>query len=148
MNESIHGLLELADLKIPENNTKTHLKKIIENEINRADNFRNIKIINTVKNDFSVYASEKHISLLLRNLIENAIKYNKDNGKMLISLEKNTLTVEDTGIGMSEENISRIFDRFYRINQNSEVGGSGIGMTLVKKVVDLYDWKITISSEE
>lgn len=148
MNESIQGLLELADLKMPEKNTKTDIKKIIQNEIDRADNFKNIEIINTVKNNFSVFASEKHLSLLLRNLIENAIKYNKNNGKMTISLEKNILTVEDTGIGMSEENIKRIFDRFYRINQDSEVSGSGIGMTLVKKVVDLYNWKIGISSQE
>lgn len=140
--------MELADLKIPEKNTKINLTKIIENEISKADNFRNISIDNQAKKDFFIFSSEKHISIVLRNLIENAIKYNKNNGKMFISLEKNILTVEDTGMGMSKENIERVFDRFYRINQNSEVGGSGIGMTLVKKVADLYSWKITISSEE
>lgn len=66
---------------------------------------------------------------------------------MKISREKNALIIEDTGIGMSEENIKRIFDRFYRIDQNSAVSGSGIGMTLVEKITKLYNWKIEIKSE-
>lgn len=147
MNASIQGLLELADLHLPDKNTKTDLENILKNEIERANNFRNITFENTISEKFPVYASEKHLSILIRNLIENAIKYNKDNGKVFISREKNTLIVRDTGIGMSAENISRIFDRFYRINQNSEVSGSGIGMTLVDKIIKLYNWKIRIESQ-
>ncbi len=148
MNESIQWLLELADLKIPEDKNKTDIQKVIEMEIERANNFRNVKFEKKFLKNFSVFASEKHLSLLFRNLIENAIKYNKDNGEVIISLEKNTITIEDTWIGMDKENAKRIFDRFYRINQNSSVGGSGIGMTLVKKVIDLYDWKISVDSQE
>ena len=65
----------------------------------------------------------------------------------MISSEKNIFIIRDTGIGMAKDDIDRIFDRFYRINQNSSITGSGIGMTLVDKILKLYDWDIKIQSE-
>ena len=147
MNESISGLLELADLKIPEKNKKTNILPIVESEIFRAKNIKNITIENNLTKDFYVSASEKHLSILIRNLLENAIKYNKENGRVMISSEKNIFTIRDTGIGMAKDDIDRIFDRFYRINQNSSITGSGIGMTLVDKILKLYDWDIKIQSQ-
>ncbi len=147
MNESISGLLELADLKIPEKNKKTNILPIIESEIFRAKNIKNVTIENNLTKDFYVSASEKHLSILIRNLLENAIKYNKENGRVMISSEKNIFTIRDTGIGMAKDDIDRIFDRFYRINQNSSIAGSGIGMTLVDKILKLYDWDIKIQSQ-
>ena len=147
MNESISGLLELADLKIPEKNKKTNILPIVESEIFRAKNIKNVTIENNLTKDFYVSASEKHLSILIRNLLENAIKYNKENGRVMISSEKNIFTIRDTGIGMAKDDIDRIFDRFYRINQNSSITGSGIGMTLVDKILKLYDWDIKIQSQ-
>ncbi len=147
MNESISGLLELADLKIPEKNKKTNIVPIVESEIFRAKNIKNVTIENNLTKDFYVSASEKHLSILMRNLLENAIKYNKENGRVMISSEKNIFTIRDTGIGMAKDDIDRIFDRFYRINQNSSITGSGIGMTLVDKILKLYDWDIKIQSQ-
>ncbi|RAL56057.1 hypothetical protein BLM37_00785 [Candidatus Gracilibacteria bacterium GN02-873] len=147
MNESISGLLELADLKIPEKNKKTNILPIVESEIFRAKNIKNVTIENNLTKDFYVSASEKHLSILIRNLLENAIKYNKENGRVMISSEKNIFTIRDTGIGMAKDDIDRIFDRFYRINQNSSIAGSGIGMTLVDKILKLYDWDIKIQSQ-
>lgn len=147
MNESISGLLELADLKIPEKNKKTNIVPIVESEIFRAKNIKNVTIENNLTKDFYVSASEKHLSILIRNLLENAIKYNKENGRVMISSEKNIFTIRDTGIGMAKDDIDRIFDRFYRINQNSSITGSGIGMTLVDKILKLYDWDIKIQSQ-
>lgn len=147
MNESISGLLELADLKIPEKNKKTNILPIVESEIFRAKNIKNVTIENNLTKDFYVSASEKHLSILIRNLLENAIKYNKENGRVMISSEKNIFIIRDTGIGMAKDDIDRIFDRFYRINQNSSITGSGIGMTLVDKILKLYDWDIKIQSK-
>ena len=147
MNDSISGLLELSRISTPEKDKKTNLKTIIQDEVSRAKNDKNIEIINDFKEDFEIFASQKHLSILVRNLLENAIKYNKANGMVKIFQERNTLIIEDTGIGMNEENIARIFDRFYRINQNSEISGSGIGMTLVEKIIKLYHWKIDIKSQ-
>lgn len=135
-------------MKIPEKNSETNLYTQIESEIQRANNFRDISFLNTVSEKIFIKASEKHLSLLLRNLIENAIKYNQDEGKVFISYEKNTLIIEDTGIGMNADDMKRIFDRFYRVNQNTSVSGSGIGLTLVDKVIKMYDWKIRVESQK
>lgn len=139
--------MELADIKIPDKTEKTYIKPLIENEIQRVKNDKNIEIIDTTSPDFTVFASQKHLSILLRNLIENAVKYNKNGGKVEISNQKNTLIIADTGIGMEKDDLKRIFDRFYRIHQNSGIAGSGIGMTLVDKILKLYEWKIDIQSQ-
>lgn len=146
MNESIQGLLELADLKMPQQNEKTHLYHLITQEIKRANNHKNVTIQSDIPEKILIAASEKHLSILIRNLLENAIKYNKEQGSVSISFRKNTLKIQDTGIGMEAEDISRIFDRFYRINKHSDQKGSWIGLTLVDRIVKLYDWKIAVES--
>ena len=147
MTESIQWLLELADLRLPEGKQESNLRKIIDDEISRANNPQNILIKNTVSKKYNISASEQHLSIVIRNLLENAIKYNRENGEIKIAFEKNTLIISDTGIGMSEENLKRIFDRFYRINQNSRIAGSGIGLTLVERIAKLYEWDIKVTSE-
>lgn len=147
MNESIQWLLELADLKMPDLKQKSNIFELVDSEIKKAKNDKNIKIFNHISSDSTVLASEKHLSILLRNLIENSIKYNKENWKVDIYFEKNILKISDTGIGMNNEDLKRIFDRFYRINQNSSVQGSGIGLTLVDKVARLYGWQVEVQSE-
>lgn len=147
MNESIQWLLELADLKMPDLKQKSNIFELVDSEIKKAKNDKNIKIFNHISHDCAVLASEKHLSILLRNLIENSIKYNKENWKVNIYFEKNILRISDTGIGMNDEDLKRIFDRFYRINKNSSIQGSGIGLTLVDKIARLYGWQIEVKSE-
>jgi len=83
----------------------------------------------------------------MRNLIENALKYNREDGSVDISFMKNTLRVADTGIGILPEEQERIFDRFYRAHTGSGKAGSGIGLTLVERIARLYDWHISVESE-
>lgn len=92
------------------------------------------------------------IKQMLRALMDNSIKYTKNKGKITLgSFEKNNKTyifVKDEGIGISEEHIKNIFDRFYRVNpdRNKETGGSGLGLSIVKSIVDLHDGEIKIES--
>lgn len=104
-------------MRLPEKNSKINITEIVEAEIERADNFRDVVFENDLPEKFYVFASEKHLSILIRNLIENAIKYNINEGNVKIFQKKNSLYVSDSGIGMSEEDTKRIFDRFYRANQ-------------------------------
>lgn len=87
----------------------------------------------------------------MRNLIENAIKYNKKNGKLsiLLSVTKKTITIKDTGIGISEENIVRIFERFYRVDKarSRENGGTGLGLAIVKHICNYYNFIIEVNSK-
>ena len=94
---------------------------------------------------FLVKANRYRIKQILINLIENAIKYNVDNGKVYISAERNSagevvLKVRDTGYGIAKEHLPRIFERFYRVDKSrsKELGGTGLGLSIVKHIAMLY----------
>jgi signal transduction histidine kinase len=86
------------------------------------------------------------------NLLTNAIKYNTLGGSIWIGLTKQEASVElvfrDTGIGMSEEAVSKIFDRFYRVDAARKKGGTGLGLAIVKQIIDLHGGEIAVSSIE
>lgn len=87
------------------------------------------------------------------NLCENAVKYNKQDGNVTISISENddtvTLTVKDSGIGISREHHDRIFERFYRVDKSrsKETGGTGLGLSIVKHVVQVHHGQLHIESE-
>ena len=99
-------------------------------------------------------ADKRQIYELCVNLIENAVKYNKPNGRVDISLKaenKNViLTVKDTGIGIPSEYQSRVFERFYRVDygRDKKVGGTGLGLSIVKHIASIYSGKITLQSKK
>jgi len=82
---------------------------------------------------------------VIDNLISNAIKYNRRGGSIRITLHKGKLVVEDTGIGIEEEKIPFIFDRYLRFN--SSEGGFGVGLSIVKKITDEYKIEIEVDSK-
>ena len=90
---------------------------------------------------------------IVYNLVDNAIKYNKQNGRVEVTIApiegKATLIVEDNGIGISEENKDRIFERFYRVDKSHSkaVGGTGLGLSIVKHGVEQHNGKLSIQSE-
>ena len=83
----------------------------------------------------------------MSNIIKNAIKYNIQGGKVIISRSKNILTIADTGIGISREEQEKIFERFYQVKKIRSEEGFGIGLSLVKKIADANAWKISVQSE-
>ncbi len=91
---------------------------------------------------------EKLIDELVRNLIDNAIKYNKDGGSIKVSLKNNKFVVSDTGIGIAEEDKHRVFERFYRVDKGRSKarGGTGLGLAIVKHICELYGYDITLAS--
>jgi signal transduction histidine kinase len=85
------------------------------------------------------------------NLLTNAIKYNVHGGTIWMSLSKSedfiTVTVKDSGIGMSKEAITQIFDRFYRVDSSRKRGGTGLGLSIVKQIIDLHGGEIRVDSK-
>ena len=124
------------------------LRKIIEERIEYFDALSKSKQINIVPNlekvDFLM--DRKKFIRIVDNLLSNAIKYNKRGGEIKITLKDGLLIVEDSGIGIDEEKIPFVFDRYMRFN-NSE-GGFGIGLSIVKKIVDEYQIRIEVESQE
>lgn len=96
------------------------------------------------------YGNEDLLQQVWINLISNAIKYSKANSKIKIILEKIDINLRikiiDEGIGISQEGIKRIFEKFYQEDKSHNKGGNGLGLPLVKTILDLYDANISVES--
>lgn len=102
----------------------------------------------------SVFGSRRVLSEMLHNLCENAIKYNKPGGKVLVDIsrgeEETRLSVRDTGIGIPKNHQNRIFERFYRVDKSHSkaIGGTGLGLSIVRHGAKFHNASIELSSEE
>lgn len=107
--------------------------------------------INCELDEVTIFQSEELLEHLWNNLISNAIKYSNKDGEINISLknDKNSIIVKvkDNGIGMSEEAKNQIFDRFYQVDKSKTIDGLGLGLTIVGRIIDLIEGKITVESE-
>ncbi|MCL2752967.1 MAG: ATP-binding protein [Defluviitaleaceae bacterium] len=106
--------------------------------------------VELVGQSVTLTANARLIDELLYNLIDNAIKYNIDGGKVTALIGTNTITVKDTGIGIPQEHHSRIFERFYRVDKSRSkaTGGTGLGLAIAKHIVEHHGGTITLESEE
>lgn len=113
---------------------------------------RNIKMFLSGKH-LVITGAEQIIEEMIFNLIDNAIKYNKTGGKIYVNILKNddgiNLSVEDTGIGIKDEDIGRIFERFYRADKShsKEIGGTGLGLSIVKHGANFHNAKVFVKSK-
>ena len=117
---------------------------------------KNIKLILDFNDKLSlrVNADNEKIQQVLTNLVENSIKYGKENGTTELVIQELTenkiiVRVTDNGLGIEEKHFNRLFERFYRVDQSGsrKGGGSGLGLAIVKHIMDAHDEKIYIESE-
>ncbi|MEC4003903.1 HAMP domain-containing sensor histidine kinase [Flavobacterium sp. SUN052] len=121
------------------------LKDVIENmQLKHQD----LKVTINSSEDFKIFADEFHFTNIIYNLLDNSIKYCDEIPEIVITIldEKKNLIIEfcDNGIGISDKNITFIFDKFYRIpsTKSNEVNGFGLGLYYVKKICIQHNWKI------
>lgn len=134
--------------KIISQNETLNLSNIIKQRVEYFKSLANIKKISFLLDiDEEIYLNcdVKKISKLIDNLISNAIKYNKISGSIRIVLKNKSLIIEDTGKGMSEENLTNLFKRYSRFD--SSVGGFGIGLNIVSLIAKEYNLKIDVKSK-
>ncbi len=105
---------------------------------------KKIKLTSKIQSTFLKIDEEDFIRLI-NNLISNAIKYTKRGGKIHIALKENTLTIQDTGVGIDKEKLDKIFERYYRATKS--VGGFGIGLDIVNSVCKTYNIRISAVSK-
>ena len=92
--------------------------------------------------------------MAISNLIENGIKYNKENGFVKVTLDSDhqfvTLVIEDSGIGIPEEAIEHIYERFYRVDKSHsrEIGGTGLGLAITRNAILMHRGSIKVTSVE
>jgi signal transduction histidine kinase len=114
---------------------------------------RGIDIKLDAPGEVKMQADRGEIEIILNNLVSNAVKYNRDGGAVKVKLSADdsraTIEVSDTGIGMTEEEASRLFNDFVRIKnaQTREIMGSGLGLSIVRKLATLYGGEATVTSQ-
>ncbi len=115
---------------------------------------RNITLALYVEKPILFHADQNEIEIILNNLISNAVKYNRENGRVDITIaeipaDQIKITVSDTGIGLTKEDIGHLFNDFVRIKNSStrNILGSGLGLSIVKKIAYLYDGTVSVDSE-
>ena len=114
----------------------------------------NIIVENKLNNPLLVFADKDKITQVINNLVDNAMKFNKENGSIKIySLKEDSFVkifIEDSGIGIPKEDLPRIFERFYRVDKarSRDMGGTGLGLSIVKHIVELHNGSVGVDSIE
>lgn len=151
MSKLIESLRELSEIgKFSEKESlalSVEVRKIVE-ELHSLAQEKEVHIENSLSGPYTVFANRQELHMLLWNIIKNAIKYNKKGGKIYISLTKNILSIEDTGIGIAEKYREKIFERFFQVTQVRSEEWFWIGLSLVKKIADANTWKIEVESTQ
>ncbi len=113
---------------------------------------KNIQVILQGEETLYMMADNNEIEIILNNFISNAVKYNVEDGKVWINISKDSeaiqISVKDTGIGLSQQDISVLFQDFVRIKNNKTkfISGSGLGLSIAKKMVELYNGSVNVVS--
>jgi two-component system phosphate regulon sensor histidine kinase PhoR len=133
-------------------NVNNYLKKIVTEMKHLAEENGLELILHPVRNDLEIFGDKEKLKQVFVNIIQNAIKYT-DKGKVEVFAEvekKNVrFIIKDTGIGIPDESIGRIFERFYRVDKarSRSVGGTGLGLAIAKHILEAHKSKIEVKSK-
>ena len=157
MTNLVNGLLALA--RLDSSNADFHLRQINLSDL-ASESVSLLRAIASEKqislvsdlHSVQIFGNPESLSRMIDNLITNAIIYNKPGGKVFITLKSNddkaVLEIKDTGVGISEEHLPFIFERFYRVDKARSrlTGGSGLGLSICKGVIEKHNGTITVQS--
>ncbi|MCR5526869.1 MAG: HAMP domain-containing histidine kinase [Lachnospiraceae bacterium] len=155
LSTNVLNLSKLERQNIQTNNSDFNFAELIRRDILMLETKWNKKNINLEieLEEITYHGDANLISQVIINLLDNAIKFSPKKGDILISLkrydgEDHTVifTVSDHGIGMNDEQVKRIFDKFYQADRSHSTEGNGLGLTVVKRIVDMYNGSIEIKS--
>ena len=115
---------------------------------------KNGVVITVIGDKTMINGVKSIVDEMLYNLLDNAVKYNKKNGRVTVTIENGqngpTLAVTDTGIGIPQSDVDRVFERFYRVDKShsKQVGGTGLGLSIVKHGAAFHNAKVSLESTE
>ncbi len=141
------------DLNIAQTSINSLMEQILK-RLTPIAGKRNIEITLESKRGVVADVDEVKLSLAISNLVENAIKYNHEDGKVHVTLDADHkffyVQVADTGVGIPKEFQERVFERFYRVDKarSRETGGTGLGLSITKNIILLHQGAIRLKSEE
>ena len=134
--------------QIISNNEKLYFSQILNQRVDffkSIANSKQIEFILDIKENVFIVCDIKKLSKLIDNILSNAIKYNKFQGFIKVTLKDKILIIEDSGKGMSKDNLSNLFTRYKRFDKS--VGGFGIGLNIVSLIAKEYDFKVDVISK-
>lgn len=156
----INDILQLSEIESCSNDTSTeihNIKQLINESVSilktEADKKEVTIQTDDVDGNLLLLANKDRIKQMFINLIDNSIKYNIPGGSVSISAYKDEgkliIKIKDTGIGIPKGHLSRIFERFYRVDKgrSRNLGGTGLGLSIVKHIVNLYSGNIKVNSQ-
>ena len=159
MNKLIHDLLDLTRIESGQKNRKPAMVDLVAaaqvaiEAVRPEAQTRNISVELHSNGSLPIMADAGELEMIFNNLLSNAVKYNRDGGSVDVALTRRksqvVIAVADSGIGMTKDNIERIFDEFVRIRtkDTAQVDGTGLGLSIVKKLVQFYGGNISVESQ-
>lgn len=157
MNTLIGDILELSAIEAgnvavrPEEFALSPLVVEVISALDAQAEARAITVMNDVSVDAKVFADPRRLEQMLTNLIDNAIKFNRDGGTVTVKFERGArdqIRIVDTGEGIPAQYLDRLFERFYRVDRarSREMGGTGLGLAIVKHLARAHDGEISVTS--
>ena len=160
LNTLLNDLIEISSIESGEMkmsfryfNVREFLKSAVEDfQPVAASQSVTLSLAENIDSALQVLGDRNRLMQVMSNLINNAIKYNMAGGSVMVSVrdEKNVVWIDvaDTGYGIAEEHLTRIFERFYRVDKerSREAGGTGLGLAIVKHIVEAHGGQVTVTS--
>jgi two-component system heavy metal sensor histidine kinase CusS len=158
LSERMHSLMDFAwsqNTDIEKTFSVLDLTQLVK-EIAEVTAFmaapKNIQVTSQIKEDIQVKGKEEKLYQALYNLADNAVKFTPPSGKVSIELERNDqeakIKVTDTGIGIEENKLSSIFNRFYRTEDNKNIAGHGLGLAITESIIKAHKGTIEVTSKK
>lgn len=158
MHSLIDDILELGAIEagtVTVKPAETELSGLVDDVVASLASMavlREISVVNEVPKGTILFADPPRLEQMLTNLIENAIKFNRDHGRVTVKFdgdERCRILVEDTGEGIPSQHLDRLFERFYRVDRarSREMGGTGLGLAIVKHLARAHGGDISVESK-
>ena len=152
INRLVGDILTLSEIDLEKTNEHKNFKVFnLNGAINQAISIQPGEIVFNKSENIDILGNEELVITMISNLLSNAIKYSgSDKIEVNLTNNKNIIVeVKDYGVGIPEEHLPRIFERFYRIDKtrSRQSGGTGLGLAIVKHIAELHNWNIEVESE-
>jgi two-component system phosphate regulon sensor histidine kinase PhoR len=145
--------IEAGNVKVMQEEIELHhIVHDVVNALTAKATARSVTIVNNVGTHVTVFADPRRLEQMLTNLVDNAIKFNREGGSVTIRYQngdRDRILVEDTGEGIPAQHLERLFERFYRVDRarSRELGGTGLGLAIVKHLAMAHAGEVTVESK-
>jgi PAS domain S-box-containing protein len=159
LNRLVSELLDFSELRKKKDDLMgaVHLEELVEKIITKLEPWvsqKQIRITESIPRSFWVHGNQDRLEQVLTNLVENAVRYTPTGGEIFIKAQQERdmirISVQDTGIGIPQDDLHVVWERFHKVDQarTRSEGGTGLGLAIVKEIVELHGGTVDVTSQE